>query len=467
MFSYVQYFALRYFVHLVFAAFLFLSLMGILRHEMWSDEMQPWLLASNSGSLSDFYVNFQHEGNPPLWYLCLFIVGKFSRNPIAMQILHVILASINAWLILRYAPFSRLQRFLLIFGYFLFYEYCLISRNYALGILFVFLFCILVKQSSRNYLLFSLILILLSLTGYMAWILSISLATYLVVVFFEKKDYGQKIQALCAIALLILGLLISLGFMLPSNVSKLQPQGTGRFFEQVHNIYFPDRFQLSFFTFDRSISLISIFILFFSAFIFLRERSVFIFYLIYLAFSVISFSFFGHCYTRHVGHLFLLLIICFWLSCHVSKFSKLFLAILLVVQFSLGIRAYTFDYLYNFSASKDAYEYIRSLQIEGLPTVYHEFHILSLAGYLSSSLFFTKRLEFGKDVMLDYWRYPQEEAIVHAKRLSNKFNSDVLVVFTSPFRLATLFPSMKKLAEFKSSLGEKELFYVYLYEKNV
>ena len=36
--------------------------------------------------------------------------------------------------VLRYGPFPRLWRALMVFGYFAVYEYCVISRSYAVGV---------------------------------------------------------------------------------------------------------------------------------------------------------------------------------------------------------------------------------------------------------------------------------------------------------------------------------------------
>ncbi|MEO0455041.1 MAG: hypothetical protein AAF152_00465, partial [Cyanobacteria bacterium P01_A01_bin.114] len=50
-------------------------------------------------------------------------------------------ATASVYLIARFSPFTQLQRTLLAFGYFNLYEYAVISRSYALGVFFVFLFC--------------------------------------------------------------------------------------------------------------------------------------------------------------------------------------------------------------------------------------------------------------------------------------------------------------------------------------
>jgi aspartate kinase len=54
-----------------------------------------------------------------------------------MQILHGCNALINVYLLIRLKYFNRLEKILLSSGYFILYEYAVISRNYALGLTFL------------------------------------------------------------------------------------------------------------------------------------------------------------------------------------------------------------------------------------------------------------------------------------------------------------------------------------------
>ena len=79
---------------LIAAAFLVycaLVVCMIAMHGMWLDELQPWCVARDSSSLMDLYHNTRFEGHPPLWYVLLFVITRFSDNPVLMQVLHVCL----------------------------------------------------------------------------------------------------------------------------------------------------------------------------------------------------------------------------------------------------------------------------------------------------------------------------------------------------------------------------------------
>src|SRR5262249_7390907 len=59
-------------------------------------------------------------------------VTRFTTDPIAMQVLHLAIALIIWILIFTISPFTIGEKVLLVLSYFLFWEYFVISRNYAL-----------------------------------------------------------------------------------------------------------------------------------------------------------------------------------------------------------------------------------------------------------------------------------------------------------------------------------------------
>ncbi|MDP6057688.1 MAG: hypothetical protein QGH33_02295, partial [Pirellulaceae bacterium] len=122
------------------ALFLVAGLFITLHHELWRDEMQHWAIGVASESPADVLNRVEYENSPALWNFILYGITRVTRNPVAMQIVHVLLATIGAAIFLRWAPFSRVQKVLFLFGYFSAYEYCVISRHYVLECLFLFIF---------------------------------------------------------------------------------------------------------------------------------------------------------------------------------------------------------------------------------------------------------------------------------------------------------------------------------------
>jgi hypothetical protein len=139
----------------VFTAFMLLAAFNVVRtfrHAMWRDELQAFMLTAGSPTLVDLFHSLKYEAHPALWYALLWLVTRFTTEPAAMQVLHVAIA-LGVWvLIFRASPFSGGEKFLLVLSYFLFWEYFVVSRSYALMMLLGFAFVAL--RASRPRLLF-------------------------------------------------------------------------------------------------------------------------------------------------------------------------------------------------------------------------------------------------------------------------------------------------------------------------
>lgn len=131
----------------IVCAAIFIVLAGIdiirtFRHAMWRDELQIFMLAQHSTSPVDLFWKLKYEAHPELWHLLVWIITRFTDNPVSMQLLQVVLA-ICTWLIVyRSAPFERSEKLLLLASYFLFWEYFVMSRSYVLCALFGFAFVV-------------------------------------------------------------------------------------------------------------------------------------------------------------------------------------------------------------------------------------------------------------------------------------------------------------------------------------
>jgi hypothetical protein len=217
---------IKYVQHTVFfeigliSAFFILGLIGVLHHEMWSDELQAWLIARDSQSIVDLFQNLRYEGHPGLWHLCLYGLSRISRNPVIMQFFHLAIATTSISLFIKFAPFSKLHKILFTFSYFPFYEYSIISRNYALGVLLVFLFCILYTRNC-NYIILFTVLALLANTNLYAAMLAIALGATLILENLVK--YQFQFSALLKNRCLAIGALILSASLILMIVQILPP----------------------------------------------------------------------------------------------------------------------------------------------------------------------------------------------------------------------------------------------------
>ncbi|HEY4108859.1 hypothetical protein [Puia sp.] len=132
----------------VLAIYTLLTTLGLRAHELFLDEAHHFLLARDSTSWIDLYNNARFDGHPRLWHTLLFIITHtLTTNPVAMQVLQGLISVSVAFVFLRYAPFSLPVKIGVLFGYYLLFEYNLLSRNYALGILFLFIACALLNTA--------------------------------------------------------------------------------------------------------------------------------------------------------------------------------------------------------------------------------------------------------------------------------------------------------------------------------
>jgi hypothetical protein len=111
-------------------------------HEPWKDETQAWRLAIDSHGIRQLAHNARYEGHPLLFHVMIQALGHLSRSWWVVAALHVVIATLAAWLVLRYAPFTRLQKVLFVFGYWMAYEYAVVVRPYGLGLALAFAACI-------------------------------------------------------------------------------------------------------------------------------------------------------------------------------------------------------------------------------------------------------------------------------------------------------------------------------------
>jgi hypothetical protein len=149
---------------------------GLYFHELWGDELQAWNLAKNSGSFTDLLYTIRYEGHPPVWHILLWVISKFTHNAYSIQFLHFILTIAVASVVLFLSPFPKVIRVLIISGYYFLFEYAVISRNYTIGVLFLFL--VLWSQSSeirKKMIFYYLFLFLAANTHVLACIVALSI----------------------------------------------------------------------------------------------------------------------------------------------------------------------------------------------------------------------------------------------------------------------------------------------------
>jgi hypothetical protein len=160
----------------VVAFFFLVAAATIFRHEMWMDELNTWDVVRDATGLGSLFANMHLEVHPALWYLLLYPLTRLTPDPRAMQLLHLAIATATAAVIVWAAPFRGWLRVLLIFGYFFVYEFAIISRGYALGLLAAVVACVVYCRPRPAPMLLAVLLAIVANTSFYGLIVATAFA---------------------------------------------------------------------------------------------------------------------------------------------------------------------------------------------------------------------------------------------------------------------------------------------------
>ena len=215
---------------LLLLLFITLSALGLARHAMWLDEANCWLVARDSNSYTEMIANNCNSGHPLIWNTLLFILTRFTANIIAMQVLHLVISSTAAYLFIRHAPFTLPFKTCILFSYFIFYEYNIISRNYSLAWLLLIVFCMLFMREKRNYLLLVSTLVLLANVHLFALFTAIPLFI-MAMTYYSLENKNSKWPLLLYSLLFSIAIVVALIIIIPPQQTLIIRQTAGHYFD--------------------------------------------------------------------------------------------------------------------------------------------------------------------------------------------------------------------------------------------
>jgi len=169
------------FTALVSTAYLLFLIWMQLHHEMLRDEVHSWTLSRLAQSFGELVTGDRvYEGHPPLWFWYLHAWSLFIKPAWGLQAATIAAAWGGAVLLLRYAPFPRFLKVLLLCTYYLGFEHTVMCRNYVLGWFLLCVFCALYNPVRVRYWAIAIAIGLLSLTSVYGLIMSLFLLMYYV-----------------------------------------------------------------------------------------------------------------------------------------------------------------------------------------------------------------------------------------------------------------------------------------------
>ena len=365
--------------------FIILGYIGILHHEIWLDEAHHFVLARDSKTISDLYFNNRYEGHPLLWDFLLWLLCKLFPTVFALQLLHLGIATASAAIVLWYAPFKMYQKVLLCFSYFLFYEYTIISRNYAISIFLIFLCLSQINNTKKNYALLLFLLALLANTHLFSLVFSVAIFIYLLSINNSRIEFLKPKQNSIYLLLYIVAVLFALSFAkVPSdhflfnyNSDKLLSikrigKALSICWKSIFHLQPFNEFNLWnknwLIEYSKNLGTIAALVAWIIPYFIFKEQKKIVVLFFSISLCICAFVFLSPLIVavRHSGYIFIAFVVSYWLLTANKegvqhKNSEIIFEIILVQLCISSFIMFKHDYNYAFSGGKKASAYIQSI----------------------------------------------------------------------------------------------------------
>jgi hypothetical protein len=482
----------RLFAVLVVCAYLPVALFAISHHEMWRDELHCWLVARDSPWPWDVVHNRAYDGQPPLWYLLLWVLEKLTHDPLSMQIFHVAIAVAVVWVFASRAPFGRPIRALFPFGYFMAYEYVALSRCYGLALLLALLVCDNHERRFTRPWRTGLLLAALALTTTVSTVVTLAYTATLVLGAVQLAWRGdpRRWRACIPIVVGLLGCVAAALCAWPPADSTVAHVGWPRHLPDdtaitrivvalvpiPHNDFFfwnsnalmwwePFRAVAAYFAVAAAAWIVVLLS---------RRRAAAMLFATGTFGLVVLFAFIYGGDVRHHGFFFVLFVMAAWLAAGSkarglrARATRVTLAAVLVAHVAgLPIALY-WDARYIFSSGLRAAEALRERGLaDALLVAEVDYAATAMLGQLGPSAFaYTPRtgrtFSFVKWTRDRKWEPTDEQTLAYCRRLGAEKGRDVVLVMSRPLAPELVDGArVARLAELYDSMIEEENFYLY------
>ena len=499
---------------------------ALFHHELWRDEVQAWMLARDSSGPLHLFRNMEYEASPMLWHLLLLPLTRLTSSPIAMQALHWAIASAAVFVVARHAPFDPLQKVLFAFGYFPLYEYGVLSRNYALGLLLIVVMCALLRQRYRRPLWLALVLVLMSHTSAHACI--VAMGTLLVLALDHALNNRRALAAAlpawklpAAFVLAVAGIALAVASMAPpADVTQSSGSATWHHAWYLHwkpavlehilslipyaaffpiDLRFvpvvglmPDQPQIVYGA-AMALALVAVAL----AFLWRNKMAVLLF--LCLVLGLLAFFYAVHLGSlRHHGFLLVALLVAAWggrflgaaspasangptnsisrRGTVMARLGGLLLTGFLALHAFAGAKAVAIELERPFSHARQAAAYIQASGLESLPLIgYPDWSASAVLGHLAPD----KRIHYvqgnreGSFVIYDGARIgtgPRgivtvADIFAQTRELALRNHGEALMILAGELDVLPGGRLIQKLAHFEGAIAQDEDFYLYLYRE--
>jgi hypothetical protein len=449
--------------------FLAAALFNVWHHAMWRDEIRTWQVAVASPSLADLWTNMRHEGVPALWYVLVWGLTKIASSPFAMQVMHVLIATATVFVVSAAAPFPRAVRSIFAFGYFPFFEYATISRNYSLVFLGVMLAVAIIARPRPRPL--SLAIVCLVLTQVSIWgggfaLLLICTAGFRWTWRREPRTPIPFGRWTIAFVMVIAGILFGAWSAMPPPdpifIEKF-PEGTPMLerlsltFATIWKGWLPLPMIKRTFWNSNVLDAVPMVeglagvVLFVIAILAMWNRPVAVALLLVGSAGLMAFTYTQfRGFTRHHGHLFMVLIAAAWLAAvtpaisarpaWIPRFAERLVRVrgrllvaLLAIGLLSGICANVAGFVLPFSMSKATANYLRDNALESSTALvgYNYFALAPISGYLGRPIYYPQTRTwayYGTQAYGELYKVSPQELLLQAAMIADETHKDVILI---------------------------------------
>ncbi len=448
---------------IVSGIFFLIQLILVQYHEMWADEIHAWEIVKCSHSFGELLYNTRYEGHPQLWFVILFGLQKLGLGYFSMQVVHVFIAALAVFVFCFFSPFSLLQNILFCAGYFFSYEYSIISRNYSIEMVLLFLCAgIYTKYNGRHLVLLSILFFLLFQTNVFAIIIGVPFYIYIVWNIWDKKKFNGLI--LPAVIILVAITVAAITAIPPADsafsawstkpdvshfIGVLSDGFTTYFPIPKFTLHYWNTNLLDYLPHHQFIEALLSLIIFSVAVVLFKNDKKLLFLFCFGTFGELVFIYIKYNgYIRHHGHIFILFVLCYWLYCNrystigdrLSRIiNRYFITAILVVQVTASCFANMLDVKYVFSNDMPAAQYIKAEGLDKIPMLGDgDFSVAGIAGILDEDVYFMRPSKWGKYILPDqnwgpFIQFSEKNLLSEVSKIQKEKKKDIVVILNYPF----------------------------------
>ena len=362
------------------------TLLFVMRHEIWADEAQVWLLVKQL-SLPGLFKHLVNEGHPSLFYLLVMPFAKLGFSIFSMQIICWLSSCVSVFLFLQFSPFGRFTKFAVLISAGFLYFFPVIARSYSLIPLLVFASAILYKKVQENpqkySLQYAVVLAMLANTHVIMFAFVFVLGCYFVEDYLIKNKSSVLYFAAGIIFFGLFAVIIQLFGTCSSNqainlnfddVPFESIKTILIFFLNSIGLVYKSEFigiQLTTYTKIASLTMLVLFVIL-NVQLFVNNKKMA--YLSWLAIGfqlgIYIFSYKAMMYQTRIFSAYIILLFCYWITLSEDNlkkswkiFSKMAVNITLSVFFLLtvgcGVQSAALDIFYNYSSAAEVADFLQ------------------------------------------------------------------------------------------------------------